>query len=64
MLNHRKSTKHFLTEMKEGKKTLTESIEDKVSTSIQPSSKQKLDEVVEKTAYANDKHIQKNEKVN
>jgi hypothetical protein len=45
--------------MKESKKTLTESIEGKVSASIQPSSKQKLDEVVEKTAYANDKHIQK-----
>ncbi|HUU88817.1 MAG TPA: hypothetical protein VMX17_13850 [Candidatus Glassbacteria bacterium] len=54
-----KRYKSFLTEMKESKKTLTESIEGKVSASIQPSSKQKLDEVVEKTAYANDKHIQK-----
>lgn len=51
--------KSFLSEMKEGKKTLTESIEKKVSASIQPSSKQMIDEVVEKTAYANDKHIQK-----
>lgn len=49
--------KSFLTEMKEGKKTITESIEHKVSTSIQPSSKQLHDEVIEKTAYANDKHI-------
>ena len=50
--------KTFLTEMKESKKTISESLEKKVSTSIQPSSKQRLDEVVEKTAYANDKHIQ------
>ena len=47
----------FLSEMKDSKKTLTESMENKVSASIQPSSKQKLDEVVEKTAYANDVHI-------
>ena len=45
--------KNLLTEMKGGKKTLTESLENKVSASIQPSSKQKLDEVVEKTAYTN-----------
>jgi hypothetical protein len=45
--------------MKESRKTLTESVEAKVTTSIQPSSKQKMDEVVEKTAYADDKHIQK-----
>ena len=51
--------KSFLSEMKEGKKTLTENMENKVSASIQPSSKQMIDEVVEKTAYANDKHIQK-----
>lgn len=50
--------KNFLSEMKEtNKKTITESIEGKVSASIQPSSKQKLDEVVEKTAYANSEHI-------
>jgi len=54
-----KRYKSFLTEMKGSKKTISESIETKVSASIQPSSKQKLDEVVEKTAYANDKHIQK-----
>jgi len=51
--------KSFLTEMKGAKKTISESIVDKVSTSIQPSSKQKLDEVVEKTAYANNNHIQR-----
>jgi ActR/RegA family two-component response regulator len=54
-----KKYKSFLSEMKEGKKTITESMENKVSASIQPSSKQIIDEVVEKTAYANDKHIQK-----
>ena len=51
--------KHFLTEMKESKKTISETIEKKVSASIQSSSKQKLDEVIEKTAYANDEHINK-----
>ena len=51
-----KKYKTFLTEMKESRKTLTESVEEKVTTSIQPSSKQKLDEV---TAYKDDKHINK-----
>ena len=51
--------KNLMTEMKVGKKTLTESFENKVSASIQPSSKQKLDEVKEKTAYSDDKHIQR-----
>jgi len=51
--------KTFLTEMRDSRKTLTESVEDKVTTSIQPSSKQTLDEVIEKTAYADNKHIQK-----
>jgi len=55
--------KNLISEMKVGKKTLTESIENKVSASIQPSSKQKLDEVVEKTAYADDKHIQRMRKL-
>jgi hypothetical protein len=55
--------KTFLTEMKVGKKTLTESVEAKVTTSVASSSKQKLDEVVEKTAYADDKHIQKMRKL-
>lgn len=51
--------KAILSEMKDSRKTLTESIENKVSASIQPSSKQKLDEVVEKTAYENNEHINK-----
>jgi len=55
--------KTFLSEMKAGKKTLTESVEAKVTTSVASSSKQKLDEVVEKTAYADDKHIQKMRKL-
>jgi hypothetical protein len=50
--------KTFLTEMNEsGKKTISEGIKGKVSASIQPSSKQKLDEVVEKTAYSNNEHV-------
>lgn len=55
--------KAFLTEMKESKKTLTESIKDKVAASVAPSSKQKLDEVIEKTAYENDEHIKKMRKL-
>ena len=51
--------KAFLTEMKGSKKTLTESIEGKVSASVAPSSKQKLDEAKEVTAYANNEHINK-----
>lgn len=58
-----KKYKSVLTEMKEGKKTLTESVERKAAASVQPSSKQKLDEVVEKTAYADDKHIQRMKKL-
>jgi len=58
-----KKYKEFLTEMKGSRKTLTESIETKVSASIQPSSKKKLDEVSEKTAYQNDAHINKMKKL-
>lgn len=58
-----KRYKTFLTEMKVGKKTLTESVEARVTTSVASSSKQKLDEVVEKTAYADDKHIQRMRKL-
>lgn len=54
-----KMYKDILTEMKGSKKTLTESIESKVSASVSPSSKQKLDEAKEVTAYANDAHINK-----
>ena len=39
------------------KKTLTESVEEKVTDSVSSSSKQKLDEVVENTAYKNNDHI-------
>jgi hypothetical protein len=55
-----KKYKTFLSEMKGSKKTLTESVEERVTTSIQPSSKQKLDEV---TAYKDDAHIQKMRKL-
>jgi len=58
-----KKYKAILTEMQSSTKTLTESIETKVSASIQPSSKQKLDEVIEKTAYENDEHINKMKKL-
>jgi len=51
--------KSFLSEMKESKSTLTESVEDKVSASIAPSSKQKLEEAKEVTAYADNAHINK-----
>src|ERR1035437_8203361 len=63
IVSSQKVYKNLLTEMKGGKKTLTESIESKVSASIQPSSKQKLNEVIEKTAYADDKHIQRMKKI-
>ena len=39
------------------KKIIDESVERKVNNSIQPSSKNKLDEVIEKTAYQNDDHL-------
>ena len=58
-----KRYKSFLSELKVAGKSLTESIENKLSASIQPSSKQKLDEVVEKTAYADDSHIQRMRKM-
>ncbi len=58
-----KKYKEFLTEMKESKPTLTESIENKVSASIQPSSKQIIDEAKEVTAYADNAHIQKMKKL-
>jgi len=49
----------LLTEIKEGKKTLTEEVENKVSTSVGESSKKKLDEAIERTAYENDEHVKK-----
>ncbi len=54
--------KSILTEMKDGKKTLTENIEGKVAASVAPSSKN-LDEAKEVTAYADDKHILRIKKI-
>lgn len=48
---------NILNEMKEGKKSITESVEEKITTVIDQSSKHKLDEVVEKTAYKNNEHV-------
>jgi hypothetical protein len=53
----------LLSEMKGSRKTISESVVDKVTTSVHQSSKQILDEVVEKTAYANDSHINRMKKV-
>ena len=53
----------FINEMKENKKTITESMKNKMGASIQPSSKQKLDEVVEKTAYENNEHLTRMKKI-
>ena len=51
---------NILTEMKQSKKTITENVENVVNNNvIEPSSKQKIDEVVEKTAYQNNEHISK-----
>ena len=50
--------KSFLSEMKESKPTLTENVEDKVSASISPSSKN-LEEAKEVTAYADNEHVNK-----
>ncbi len=52
-----KKYKSILTELKDGKKTLTENIEDKVTASVAPSSKQSLGEAKEVTVYTDDKHI-------
>ncbi|MFW6273100.1 MAG: hypothetical protein ACOC2U_04915, partial [bacterium] len=57
IVESQKSYKNLLSEMKSNKKPISENIEDKVSNSVQPSSKKKLDEAVEKTAYENNKHI-------
>ena len=56
-----KKYKDVLNEMKEGKKTISESkeIEDKLNESVGESSKKQLDEISEKTAYKNNEHIQK-----
>ena len=49
----------ILTEMKEGKKTLSENVEEKMNTTVGESSKQKIDEAIERTAYQNNEHINK-----
>ena len=58
-----KKYENFLSEMKKNKPTLTESIEGKVTTSVSPSSTQKIDEAKEVTAYANNEHINKMKKL-
>lgn len=49
----------ILTEMKEGKKTISEDVEKKMTTSVGESSKQKIDEAIERTAYQSNEHINK-----
>ena len=44
---------------KEGVQTITEDVEKKVTTSVGESSKKKLDEAVERTAYSDNEHIKK-----
>ena len=51
--------KSLLSEMKESKPTLTESIEGKVSASIAPSASKQIDEAKEVTAYADNEHVNK-----
>ena len=60
-----KKYNNVLNEMKEGKKTISESkkIEDKLNETVGESSKKQLDEVDEKTAYKNDEHIQRMRKL-
>jgi len=55
--------KSILSEMTGSKKNITESVENKLNTVIEASSKHKLDEVIEKTAYKNDEHINKIKKL-
>lgn len=55
-----KTYKSVLSEMTKGKKTITESIEDKVNNSIQPSaSKEIVEAVSEKTGFAVNEHVKK-----
>jgi hypothetical protein len=53
----KKKYTQILSEMKKGQKTISEGLEEKVTVSVQPSSKQKLDEVTEKTAYQDNTHL-------
>lgn len=47
----------ILSEMKEGKQTITENVEETITESVGDKGKSHLSEVDEKTAYKNDKHI-------
>ena len=49
--------KSVLSEMKSSKTNITETVENKINTIVESSSKHKLDEVIEKTAYKNNEHI-------
>jgi hypothetical protein len=53
----------ILTEMKQGKKTISEDVEAKVSKTVGESSKQKIDEAIERTAYENNEHVAKIKKL-
>ncbi len=55
--------KSILSEMSGNKKNITESVEEKLNVVIDSSSKHKLDEVIEKTAYKNNEHIDKIKKL-
>jgi len=63
IVESQKKYKTILSEMKSSKKTISENVVAKATVSIQPSSKQKLDEVIEKTAYADDQHFNKMKKL-
>ena len=49
----------ILSEMKVGKKTITEDVEGQVGNTVGESSKQVLDEAIERTAYQDNEHVQK-----
>jgi len=58
-----KKYKSILSEMKYEKKSITETLQDKASASIAPSSKKILDEAKEITAYENNDHIKKMKRI-
>ena len=57
----------ILTYLKEGKQTITEDVEKKIVTGVAAeatsSTKKKIDEAIERTAYANDEHVNKIKKL-
>lgn len=55
----KESYNNMLVEMKKSNRNILENIEGKVNSSIQPSSKKKLNEAIESTAYENNEHINK-----